>query len=120
MMREAQKMMNDPAFQASMEKLMSQQGMQQALKKTKKQLSDPKKAAELEVKAKKAIAEGEKELEKLYEQKKALEPEPTINDAEPKVDAADSDPKQSSDEALKASATAEQHDMPDIPALNLN
>ena len=120
MMREAQKMMNDPAFQSSMEKLMAQQGMQQALKKTKKQMSDPKKAAELEAKAKKAIAEGEKELEKLNEQKNASEQKPKANDAEPKGGAVGDDSKQSSDDDLKPTATPEQDEMPDMPALNLN
>ena len=121
-MREAQKMMEDPAFQAHMDKLMGQKGMKQALKKTKKQMSDPKKAAELEAKAKMAIAEGEKELDKLNEQKKASESKPSANDAERKEDAAGDDPKQSSDVDLKptATATAEQDEMPHIPALNLN
>lgn len=120
MMREAQKMMEDPAFQSHMDKLMGQKGMKQALKKTKKQMSDPKKAAELEAKAKMAIAEGEKELDKLSEQKKASESKPGANDAERKESAAGDDPKQSSDVDLKSTATAEQDKMPDIPALNLN
>ena len=119
MMREAQKMMEDPAFQAHMDKLMGQKGMKQALKKTKKQMSDPKKAAELEAKAKMAIAEGEKELDKLNEQKKASESKPSANDAERKEG---DDTKQSSDVDLKPTptATAEQDEMPHIPALNLN
>ena len=120
MMREAQKMMQDPAFQAQMDKLMSQQGMKQALKKTKKDMADPKKVAELEAKARKAVEEGEKELEKLSKNQKALQKKLEVKDADRKEGAEAEDSEKSSGEDSKPAATGEQDDMPDIPALNLN
>jgi len=118
-MREAQKMMQDPNFQAQMKKMLSQGGMQQALQQTKQDLSDPKKAKELEEKARKAVEEGEKELAKLEEQKKkGLRVEKGGEDKEEDADKTlevDNDSKPPA--ALK---TEEEDDMPDIPVLSLN
>lgn len=121
MMREAQKMMQDPAFQAHMKKLMSQQGMQQALQKTQTEMADPKKVAELEAKAKKAIADGEKELAKLDRDKDALREKDGKKYDEKKKEGDEQKPLQKSEEDAKpATVTEDQDDMPDIPALNLN
>jgi hypothetical protein len=68
MMREAKKMMEDPAFQAHCRQLMEGQRFQQAMTQVKTDLADPAKAKELEEKTKVAIQKGEEELEQLQKQ----------------------------------------------------
>lgn len=116
MMREAQKMMQDPSFQAYMKQMMEGQQMQQAIKQTKQTLADPKKMQELEEKTLKAVAEGEKELAEL-EKKKASAPEKTdVADSGYECVKAESSEKDEGNDANDAVL----EDIPDIPALNLN
>ena len=106
MMREAQKMMQDPAFQAHMDKVMKSSNFKQAMKKTEEHLKDPKKAKELEEKTKAAIQEGNKLLD---EREKALK-EATGEDGDKKTD----------EKEDKKVAAEEIDDVPDIPSLNIN
>lgn len=69
MMKEAQKLQQDPNFQRHMEQMMKQSQFQTAIAQTKENMKDPKKALEMEEEAKKAIEEGNKELEE-YEKKR--------------------------------------------------
>jgi cell division protein YceG involved in septum cleavage len=116
MMREAQKMMQDPSFQTYMKQMMEGQQMQQAIKQTKQTMADPNKMKELEEKTMKAVAEGEKELAELEKKKTAAVQQPEGGDDVTESYKTDSNEKEESisknDEVLE--------DIPDIPALNLN
>lgn len=107
-MREAQKMMQDPSFQAYMKQMMEGQQMQQAIKQTKQTLTDPNKMKELEEKTMKAVAEGEKELAELQKKKAAVIQEPESE----KKNSSGKDSISKNDDVLE--------DIPDIPAFNLN
>jgi ABC-type dipeptide/oligopeptide/nickel transport system ATPase subunit len=63
MMREAQKMMQDPAFQAHTKKMQQNKAFQDSIKKTQEVFKDPKKLKEMEKKVKASINEGTKQLE---------------------------------------------------------
>lgn len=67
MMREAQKMMQDPQFQEYMKKITSSAKFQGAMKKTKDTYADPEKKKEMEEMVKQKLEEGEKELKKAEE-----------------------------------------------------
>jgi len=67
MMREAQKMMQDPQFQAYMKQITSSAAFQGAMKKTKDTMEDPEKRKEMEDMVKQKLEEGEKELKKAEE-----------------------------------------------------
>jgi len=67
MMREAQKMMQDPNFQKYMEQITSSAAFQGAMKKTKETMEDPEKRKEMEDMVKQKLEEGEKALKKAEE-----------------------------------------------------
>ena len=67
MMREAQKMMQDPQFQEYMKQISSSANFQGAMKKTKESMDDPEKRKEMEAMVKQKLEEGEKELKKADE-----------------------------------------------------
>ena len=67
MMREAQKMMQDPNFQAYMKQIMQSNAFQGAMKKTKESMDDPEKRKEMEEMVKQKLEAGEKELKKAEE-----------------------------------------------------
>jgi hypothetical protein len=137
MMREAQKMMRDPSFQAHMQQLMQGQPMQQALQQTKETMADPKKLHEIEEKAKRAIADGEKELLELEMNKASKGKEQQVEDSS-NVDhnGKTSVSNKSAGTAIAATTSVNAtnnhihtnvaddavllEDIPDIPALNLN
>jgi alpha-galactosidase/6-phospho-beta-glucosidase family protein len=116
MMREAQKMMQDPSFQAYMKQLMEGQQMQQAITQTKQTLADPNKMKELEEKTMKAVAEGEKELGELEKKKTAA-----VQQRDVAVDMKESDKTDSKEKnEFIGKNDGVLEDIPDIPALNLN
>jgi hypothetical protein len=108
MMREAQKMMKDPAFQKYMNQMMAAPQFKTAMKSTKEALNDPEKVKELEEKAKAAIELGNQELEELKAAKEG-------DDDEKKPAAVAKD-----DAKPAAEEEEEVDDMPEIPKLNLN
>ena len=63
-MREAQKMMNDPAFQAQMKKMTENPAFQAHMKQQQEMLQDPEKVKELEEKMQARLKEGEELLAK--------------------------------------------------------
>lgn len=65
MMREAQKMMADPAFQERMKQYTENEAFKASLAKTQEMLKDEAKVKELEETMKKRVEEGTKELEAL-------------------------------------------------------
>lgn len=107
-MREAQKMMKDPAFQKYMNQMMAAPQFKTAMKSTKEALNDPEKVKELEEKAKAAIELGNQELEELKAAKEG-------DDDEKKPAAVAKD-----DAKPAAEEEEEVDDMPEIPKLNLN
>ena len=116
MMREAQKLMQDPAFQAQMKQMMAGAGFQQAMKKTKEEMKDPKKMAEMERKAQEAIAEGNKQLEEVEKLRKAKAEKG--DDDDDKKPAADE--KKETKEEETTEDKKEEEEVPDIPSLSLN
>ena len=107
-MREAQKLMNDPAFQEQMKKMTAAPGFQAHMKKTQDMLKDPQKVKEMEKKMENALKEGNKMLDKANAAKGNGD-----KDANDKGETGDDDEKQTPE-------TEEGEDMPDIPSLNLN
>jgi len=73
MMREAQKMMKDPAFQERMKQITEREEFKKNMEKTKETLNDPEKMKEMEESMKKRVEEGSKELEEF--KKKSAEAE---------------------------------------------
>ena len=73
MMREAQKMMKDPAFQERMKQITEREEFKKNMEKTKETLNDPEKLKEMEESMKKRVEEGNKELEEF--KKKSAEAE---------------------------------------------
>lgn len=65
MMREAQKMMADPAFQERMKQYTENDAFKASMAKTQEMLKDETKVKELEETMKKRVEEGTKELEAL-------------------------------------------------------
>ena len=145
MMREAQRMMQDPQFQLQMQQMMQQQNMQQAIQTTKQTISDPHKLKQLELKTKLALADGEKKLAALEteQQRKLREPSqgddhknaddtkilPTKDVIESSKDYAVDDDDNHDTEKNDATAIVnddnnhaeeDDDDIPDMPALSLN
>lgn len=140
MMREAQRMMQDPQFQLQMEQMMKQQNMQNAIRVTKQSISDPHKLKQLELKTKLALADGEKklaEIEKQQQQQRKVQqesPDGENDDDDKKVLPKDDD---NDDDTNKNDATVkvadesdttaivndennDEEDIPEMPALSLN
>ena len=117
-MREAQKMMNDPAFQAQMKKMTESEGFKQHMQKSQDMLNDPEKMKEIEAQMQERLKEGNKQLEKFKEQEKEfLAKEKEEKD---KKDGGDNDDDGDKKQAAKKKDEEEVDDMPDIPSLNLN
>ena len=102
MMREAQKMMQSPEFQAHMKRVTENPSFKKAMEGTKEMMKDPQKVAEMEAKVKAAVTEGEKQLSELEAAKKA---------------AADAAPTEESTADEKAPA---EDEVLDVPNLNIN
>jgi hypothetical protein len=64
MMREAQKMMEDPAWQKEMKKLSGSKDFKNSIKQTKKKLEDPDTAAQAEARMEHMLKVGDNELKK--------------------------------------------------------
>jgi predicted phage gp36 major capsid-like protein len=112
-MREAQKMMNDPAFQAQMKKMTDSEGFKEHMDASSDMMKDPEKVKEIEAKMQERLVEGNVMLEKFKEQeRKHLE-------NEKKAGEEDGDKKQAAAKEDEDTA-AEADEMPDVPSLNLN
>lgn len=109
-MREAQKMMQDPAFQAQMKKMTENPAFQAHMKQSQEMLKDPEKVKELEAKMQERLKEGTELLEKAKKLASDKEGEEGEGD---KKEAA-------TDDSDKKEAAKEEDDMPDIPTLSLN
>jgi hypothetical protein len=130
MMREAQKMMQDPAFQAQCDKMMANDGFKQAMTKTKEDLKDPEKVKELEEKAQKAIAEGDKDLaviEAELEAKRNSVAKQAVGASAPQINNKKKKKKKKKKKAVLEKGEKdddkedeEQEEVPDIPSLNIN
>lgn len=119
-MREAQKMMNDPAFQAQMDKVTETPAFKAHMQKQQEVLKDPKKAKELEAKMQEKLKEGNDLLEKA---KKAQGRKAGDEGAGDDKKDGDDEKQEDGDKKLAAAepeTTADEDDMPDIPNLNLN
>jgi len=112
-MREAQKMMQDPAFQAQMKKMTKNPAFQAHMKQSQDMLKDPEKVKELEQKMQERLKEGTELLEKA---KKAGAGVPKEGDGKQETE------QVAGDDAKKDSKMEEkdQDEMPDIPTLSLN
>jgi hypothetical protein len=125
-MAEAQKMMNDPAFQAHMNKVMESQAFKAHMQQQQAMLKDPKKVKELEAKMQEKLKEGNELLEEAQAARaKLLAEKGESANAAAADDKMESkgDKKEESDEKQAATETetpAEEDEMPDIPNLNLN
>ncbi|KAL7551144.1 hypothetical protein ACHAWF_014344 [Thalassiosira exigua] len=75
MMREAQKMMNDPAFQERMKQYTENSEFKESMEKTQDMMKDKEKMKEMEESMKKRVEEGEKELEEFKKKSAALDEE---------------------------------------------
>ena len=75
MMREAQKMMQDPAFQARMKQITENDQFKNSMENTKEMMKDKDKVKELEDSMKKRVEEGSKELDEFKKKSKELEEE---------------------------------------------
>lgn len=124
-MREAQKMMQDPQFQAYMKSVTQNAAFKGAMKKTNDTLKDPKKRKEVEEKMKKRMEEGEQELENI---KKELGEDATDDDvmrALADKRATEGDKKKVADDKKKAAKGEADDDegvddVPDMGSINLN
>jgi predicted phage gp36 major capsid-like protein len=119
-MREAQKMMNDPAFQAQMKKMTENPAFQAHMKAQQDMLKDPEKVKELEEKMAARLKEGEELLTQAKEAEKRIKGKE--GDKKGEEDDKDKKDDKEDDEKKPAAATKteEEDDMPDIPNLNLN
>ena len=75
MMREAQKMMKDPAFQERMKSVTDNPAFKTSMESTQEMMKDPEKVKELEESMKKRVEEGTKELEEFKKKSAELEEE---------------------------------------------
>ena len=124
-MREAQKMMQDPQFQAYMKSVTQNAAFKGAMKKTNDTLKDPKKRKEVEEKMKKRMEEGEQELESI---KKELGEDATDDDVMKALAdkrATEGDKKKVADDKKKAAKGEADDDegvddVPDMGSINLN
>ena len=96
-MREAQKMMQDPAFQEYVKKMTESKQFQASIQKTKEVFKDPKKAQELEKQVQQQVAEGQKALEAAEKARAEAETKPAAKKEE-----------------------EEEEEIEDVPNLNLN
>jgi hypothetical protein len=64
MMAEAQKMMNDPAFQKEMKKFSNSKEFKKSIKQTQEAMADPSTAAEMEARMEMMVKKGNDELKK--------------------------------------------------------
>ena len=134
MMREAQRMMQDPQFQLQMEQMMKQQNMQNAIRATKQTIADPHKLKQLELKTKLALADGEKKLAEIekQQQRKVQQESPDDDDNDdnkipPKEDDVDTNKNDATvkvDHQNNATTTENENNdeevVPEMPALSLN
>jgi hypothetical protein len=105
-MREAQKMMADPAFQAQMKKMTGQPGFKEHMAKSQEVLNDPEKVKELEAQMQDKLKEGNELLEK-HKQK----------DIEEETEGG----KGKEDDKKEAAKEEEDtEEVPDMTSLNLN
>jgi hypothetical protein len=109
-MREAQKMMNDPAFKEQMKQMTANPGFKEHMQKTQEVLNDPKKVKEMEEKMQESLKEGEIALAKAEAERKARGDK--IEDGDKKEAAKDDDKKEA--------AKDDEDEIPDMPSLNLN
>jgi hypothetical protein len=116
-MREAQKMMQDPAFQAQMKTMTDNQEFKQHMEKSQEALNDPEKVKELEDQMQEKLKEGNALLAKA---KKADEKgdDKDSKDDDKKELKEDDDKKEAAKKEEVEDGDAD--DMPDMPALNLN
>jgi hypothetical protein len=134
MMREAQRMMQDPNFQLYMKQVISQQKMQQAIQTTKETIADRQKLQQLEMKTKLAIKDGEKKLKEIEKQQlqNDTKTETTNGDTINGSSNADSITVHNNNDELKPSVVSsngmisetvllsDDDDIPTMPVLNLN
>ena len=111
-MREAQKMMQDPAFQAQMKKMTKNPAFQAHMKQSQDMLKDPEKVKELEEKMQERLKEGTELLEKA---KKATSTKEGDDKQETEETGGDDEKKD-----LKRQEKDDGDEMPDIPTLSLN
>ncbi|KAG7370131.1 hypothetical protein IV203_027877 [Nitzschia inconspicua] len=116
-MREAQKMMNDPAFQAQMKKVTESPAFKQHMQAQQEILKDPKKVKELEKKMQEKLKEGNELLEKTKAERDAKERVKKDDENENDVK---SNQTEDEEEKKPAAKTEDEDEMPDIPNLNLN
>jgi hypothetical protein len=121
MMREAQKMMNDPAFQQQMKQMMEQQNFQQAMASTKEKMADPTQLNEMERQAAAAIEEGNIALEE-YEAARRKRITEQVALAKQKQLEEEEESKKSATvtDTTATINTNDEDDMVDMPVLNLN
>ena len=112
MMKEAQKLMQDPAFQAHMKKMMESSGFQTHMKKQAEAMKDPKKLKEMERKAQAAIKDGEEQLKRMEADRDDKKEGGGDDDKE--------EEKKDGDAEKKSDRTEEEEEVPDIPSLSLN
>ena len=110
-MREAQKMMQDPAFQAQMKKMTQKPAFQAHMKQSQEMLKDPEKVKELEQKMQERLKEGNELLEKA--KKSGVTNEGDDKHETEQVGGADTKKDAKIDDK-------DQDEMPDIPTLSLN
>jgi hypothetical protein len=110
-MREAQKMMQDPAFKEQMKQMTANPGFKEHMQKTQEVLSDPEKVKEMEAKMQESLKEGEIALAQAEAARK--ENGDKIEDGDKKEAVKDGDDK-------KEAAKDDEDEIPDMPSLNLN
>jgi hypothetical protein len=104
-MREAQKMMQDPAFKEQMKQMTANPGFKEHMQKTQEVLSDPEKVKEMEAKMQESLKEGEIALAQAEAARK--------ENGDKKDAVKDGDDK-------KEAAKDDEDEIPDMPSLNLN
>lgn len=109
-MREAQKMMQDPAFKEQMKQMTANPGFKEHMEKTQAVLNDPEKVKEMEEKMQTSLKEGEIALAEAEAARKKNGGK--IEDDDKKEAAKDDDKKEA--------AKDDEDDIPDMPSLNLN
>ena len=86
MMREAQKLMQSPEFQAQMKKMAESPAFQQSIKRTQDIMKDPKKLEEVQTKMDVALKKGNEELKAFNEaQEKKKDAKPAAKDDDDEI-----------------------------------
>lgn len=111
-------MMQDPAFQAYVDKVTKSAAFQQSMSKAQEAMKDPEKVKEMEEKAAQAIKDGNKQLEELEQQKKEAPKEKAENKDD--ADQKSTENVTETEEEGKPPAVDDEDDIPDIPTLSLN